>query len=87
MNTKTTILPVRLVKIWLDVVLVLGALSAVALVGSLVVSPFLMADGKNPSDAAIQVVVGERSFMPVLPLEKGLLPAPRGTPESRKRVW
>ena len=74
MTAKTTVLPVRVVKIWFDIVLFLGALSAVALAGSLAISPFLMAGGKNPSDAAIQVVVGERSFMPIMPLEIG--PAP-----------
>lgn len=74
MNAKTGVLPVRILKIWFDVVLVLGALSAVALVGWLAISPFLMADGKNPSDAAIQVGVGERSFLPIMPLE--IEPAP-----------
>ncbi len=69
MNAKTGVLPVRILKIWFDVVLVLVALSAVPLVGWLAVSPFLMADGKTPSDATIQVVVGERSFLPVMPLE------------------
>ena len=76
MNAKTGVLPVRILKIWFDVVLVLGAPAAVVLVGWLAISPFLMADGKDPSEAAIQVVVGERSFLPIMPLEIG--PA-RGT--------
>jgi len=69
MKATTRVLPVRILKIWFDVVLVLGALAAVVLVGWLVISPFLMADGKTPSNAAIEVVVGERSFLPVMPLE------------------
>lgn len=84
MKATTRVLPVRVLKIWFDVVLVLGTLSAVALVGWLAISPFLMADGKNPSDAAIQVVVGERSFLPIMPLEIGPAPGTSRDPGIEK---
>lgn len=73
-SKKQKILPVRILKIWFDIVLILGCISAVIFLGWLALSPFLMADGDLPSDANVQVVVGERSWFPVLPLEFEPLP-------------
>ena len=57
-NTKT--LPIRILKIWFDVVLVLsGAAFAVFLLW-LVASPFVMAGGATPVDGAIRAAIGER---------------------------
>lgn len=69
MGGKSKNLPVRILKIWFDVVLVLGGLAALLLLGWLALSPFLMAGGDQPSDAAVLVVVGERSWFPVYRLE------------------
>ena len=66
---KTKNLPVRVLKIWFDIVLVLGSLSALIFLGWLALSPFLMAGGEMPSDANVKVAVGERSWFPVMPLE------------------
>ena len=68
-SKKARNLPVRILKIWFDVVLVLGILSAVIFLAWLAISPFLMAGGEVPSDANVQVVIGQRSLIPLVPLE------------------
>ena len=84
MKATTRVLPVRVLKIWFDVVLVLGALSVVVLAGWLAISPFLMADGRMAADAIVQVVVGERSLLPVMPLEIGPTTATSRNPGIEK---
>lgn len=62
-------LPVRILKIWFDIVLILGVVAVLVFSGWLALTPFLMARGEVPSDATLQVVVGERSWLSVYPLE------------------
>lgn len=62
-------LPVRILKIWFDIVLVLGVVAALVFLGWLALTPILMARGDFPSDATVQVTVGERSWVSVYPLE------------------
>jgi hypothetical protein len=69
MSSPTKNLPVRVLKIWFDIVLVLGGVATVLLSGWLAVSPFWMAEGNRPADATVQAVVGERSWFPVYPLQ------------------
>lgn len=69
MSRTSKVLPVRILKIWFDVVLVLSAIAYVLFLGWLVVSPFLMARGDLPVDGAVQVVIGERSWFPVFALD------------------
>ena len=84
MKATTKVLPVRVLKIWFDVVLVLGGLSVVVLAGWLAISPLLMADGQTAADATVQVVVGERSLLPAMPLEIGPLTASSRDPGIEK---
>ena len=65
MKSKSKNLPVRILKIWFDVVLVVGGAATLLFVVWLAFSPFLMADGDSPADATVQVVVGECSWIPV----------------------
>ena len=67
MAKKNSKLPVRILKIWFDVVLVLSGLATLLGLGWLVFSPILMAKGELPADATVQVTVGERSWMAVVP--------------------
>jgi len=69
MGVKAKNLPVRILKIWFDIVLVLGGVAALVFIGWLALSPFLMARGDFPADATVQVVVGSRSLHSVYPLE------------------
>lgn len=69
MTSKSKNLPVRILKIWFDVVLVLGGAATLIFLGWLAFSPFFMADGDTPADATVQVVVGERSWIPVYRLD------------------
>ena len=69
MRKKSKMLPVRILKVWFDVVLVVGGAASVLLLGWLALSPFVMASGDRSADGAVQVVVGERSWLPVFPLD------------------
>ena len=69
MKSKSKNLPVRILKIWFDVVLVVGGAATLLFVVWLAFSPFLMADGDTPADATVQVVGGERSWIPVFKLD------------------
>lgn len=61
----------RMVKIWLDVVFVLGAIVCVALVIWLLAAPIAMAISDKPSDVSLRVAIGERSVKPVMPMAGG----------------
>ncbi len=61
-------LPVRVLKIWFDVVLALGTVAALLLLIWLVLSPFVIAEGNVPAEATVTVALGERSWIPVYPL-------------------
>ena len=69
MTSKSKNLPVRILKIWFDVVLVLGGAATLIFLIWLAFSPFFMADGDTPADATVQVVVGERSWIPIFKLD------------------
>lgn len=69
MQSSSHNLPVRVLKVWFDIVLGLGAAAAVLFLVWLVLSPFLMARGDFPADATVQVAIGERSLIPVMDLE------------------
>ena len=69
MRKKSRMLPVRILKVWFDVVLVVGGAACALFLGWLALSPFVMARGDRPADGAVQVVVGQRSWLPVLSLE------------------
>jgi hypothetical protein len=84
MGFKRKNLPVRILKIWFDIVVVLGGAATLLFLGWLALSPFLMAKGDLPSDATVRVVVGERSWLPVYRLD--LTPG-EGSKGSRKRDW
>ncbi len=62
-------LPIRILKIWFDIVLALGVLAAIFLIGWIIISPFFMASGEWPSEAKVQVAIGVSSLVPVLPLK------------------
>ena len=76
MTGPTRILPVRVLKIWFDVVLVVGGLAAVIFLVWLALSPFVMAKSDTPAEATVRVAIGQRSWIPVLPLT--LKPPPAG---------
>ena len=65
MGDTNKLLPVRILKIWFSVVLVLGGAATLIFMVWLAASPFLMAGGDVPADATGQVVAGERSWIPV----------------------
>lgn len=69
MKAKSKNWPVRILKIWFGIVVVLGGAGTLIFVVWLAFSPFLMAKGDVPADATVQVVVGERSWLPVYELE------------------
>lgn len=69
MSAKSKNLPVRVLKIWFDVALVLGGAATVVFLLWLTLSPFLMAGGDLQADATVRVVVGEQSWIPVYRLE------------------
>lgn len=69
MRIKSRDWPVRILKIWFGVMVVLGGAATLIFVIWLVLSPFLMAKGDLPADATVRVVVGERSWIPVYRLE------------------
>lgn len=69
MRRKAKMLPVRILKVWFDVVLVVGGAAGILMLGWLALSPFVMARGDRPADGAVQVVVGQRSWLPVFPLD------------------
>jgi lipoprotein signal peptidase len=58
----------RAVKVWLDIVFVLGIAAIALLAGWLVLSPFIMAASDKPADVAVPVAIGTRSIVPVLSL-------------------
>ena len=59
MGDTNKLLPVRILKIWFSVVLVLGGAATLIFMVWLAASPFLMAGGDVPADATGQVVAGE----------------------------
>lgn len=65
MEDTKKLLPVRILKIWFSVVLVLGGAATLIFIVWLVASPFFMARGDVPAEATVQVVAGERSWIPV----------------------
>ena len=69
MTSKSRNLPVRILKFWFSFVLVTGGAATLIFLVWLAVSPFVMADGDTPADATVQVVVGERSWIPVFKLD------------------
>ena len=69
MRVKNRNLPVRILKIWFDIVLVLGGAATLIFLVWLAFSPFFMAKGDVPADATVRVVVGERSWIPVYRLD------------------
>jgi hypothetical protein len=69
MTVSSQHLPVRILKIWFDVVLALGGVAAAIFVVWFALSPFLMARGDVPADATVQVAIGTRSLVPVVDLE------------------
>ncbi len=56
----------RVVKIWLDVLLVLAGVFWCLLLLWLIVSPLVMSDSNTPVDGAVQVAIGSGSLRPVL---------------------
>lgn len=69
MTSKSKNLPVRILKFWFSFVLVAGGAATLIFLVWLAFSPFAMADGETPADATVQVVVGERSWIPVFKLD------------------
>jgi hypothetical protein len=69
MTSKSKNLPVRILKFWFGFVLVTGGAATLIFLVWLTFSPFVMADGETPADATVQVVVGERSWIPVFKLD------------------
>jgi hypothetical protein len=80
MSTQGTILPVRILKIWFDILLVIGAIGAVILLGWMALSPVLMAKADIPTEATVKVAIGERSLFPVHPVE---IEAPESSPKPQ----
>ena len=69
MRVRSKLWPVRILKIWFSVMVVLGGAATLIFLVWLAISPFLMAKGDIPVDATVRVVVGERSWIPVHELE------------------
>ncbi|MGB5402042.1 MAG: DUF2975 domain-containing protein [Thermoanaerobaculia bacterium] len=69
MSVKNKLWPVRILKIWFGILVVLGGAGTLIFLVWLAFSPFLMAKGDMPADATVRVVVGERSWIPVHELE------------------
>jgi len=67
-TTRSSLLPVRILKVWFDIVLVTGAIGLAIFVVWLAISPIVMAERGAPVDAKILVVIGQRSILPVLPV-------------------
>jgi hypothetical protein len=63
MSVRSQQLPVRILKIWFDVVLALGVVAAVLFLVWLVVSPFVLLEAERPTEATIQVTLGEPAFL------------------------
>ncbi len=61
--------PARIVKIWLDAILVLGSIGGALLGLWLILSPFVMSAPGGYADASFRVSIGERSIMPVIHLD------------------
>jgi hypothetical protein len=76
MHPNRKILPVRVLKIWFDVVLALGGVAALIFLAWLALSPFVMAKGDLPAEATVRVAIGQRSWVPVFPVELGSGTAP-----------
>lgn len=69
--TTRHLVTARIVKFWLDLVLVLGTAGAAVLTLFLLFGPLLADDSAPPFDVAIPVAIGERPIKPVLPLTAG----------------
>jgi hypothetical protein len=59
----------RVIRVWLDLVFVLGLVACAGLAAWLFISPFVMAGNRTGMDAAITVAIGSRSVRPVIPVE------------------
>lgn len=57
--------PARALKVWLDVVLVLGGLGGAVVAVWLAVSPFVLRAGGRPVDAQVRVSLGPSMLLPV----------------------
>ena len=68
-SSKSRDLPVRILKIWFTITLVVGAIASIVGVAWLAISPFVMAGGEVPVDGTVYVTIGQRSVLPVLDLE------------------
>lgn len=69
MSTRVKIVPVRILKIWFDICLVLAGAATLMFLLWLPISPMIMVGREMPADATVQVVIGERSWLPVYELE------------------
>ena len=69
MSRRSQLLPIRILKIWFDVVLVVSGAAILLGLGWFLLSPLLMASREVPTDAAVHVSVGERSWLPVLAVD------------------
>ena len=69
MGSKAKRLPIRILKIWFDVCLVLAGAATLIFLVWLFISPIVMTGRDIPADAAVQVVVGQRTWFPVYQLE------------------
>jgi len=67
--------PARVVKVWLDVVWVLGCVAAGLLALYLLASSLSGPVGRG-ADATVTVAIGAHSFLPRMPLELAAAPAP-----------
>ena len=49
-TTASSLLPVRILKVWFDIVLVIGAIGLAVFIVWLAISPFVMAERGAPAD-------------------------------------
>jgi len=64
----------RIARFWINLVLLAALAVGVLLALWLLVSPFVMAEGDNPAQASVPVVVGSSSLAPVLPITVETVP-------------